>query len=71
MSDIYVRDTESALETFADWFDDGFKGSIHPSFQDAHNTLLSEIESLIYEYKEKITKIEELQEELEELKEGK
>ena len=32
---------------------------------------IEEIESLIYEYKEKITKIEELQEELEELKEGK
>lgn len=71
MSDIYVRDLEKAVEAFEDWFDSGFKESLSEGFKDAHSTLITEIECVLNEYKEKITKIEDLECELEELKEGK
>jgi hypothetical protein len=71
MSDRYVRDLEESVKEFNAWFDIGFKDSLSEGFNNAHSTLLTEIECLIDEYKEKIAKIEELKEELEELKEGK
>ena len=70
MSDIYVRDTEKAVEDLDFWFED-IKGVVKDDFKEAYDTMMSEIDGLISEYKDKIVKIEELEEELEELKEGK
>ena len=70
MSDIYVRDTEKAVEEIDFWFED-IKGVVKDEFKEAYDTMMFEVDGLIGEYKEKILKIEKLEEELEELKEGK
>jgi len=70
MSDIYVRDTEKAVQEFGFWFDE-IEGVVKDEFKEAYDTMMSEIDGLISEYKDKIVKIEELECELEELKEGK
>ena len=70
MSDIYVRDTEKAVQDLDYWFDD-IKDAVKDEFKEAYDTAMFEIDGLISEYNEKILKIENLEEELEELKEGK
>ena len=67
MSDIYVKDTEKAMHKFANWFE-YIEDSLRDEFKESYSTFASEVEGLIEQYKDKLEKIEELEEEIQELK---
>ncbi len=66
MEDIHTKDTEKAMHKFANWWED-IDNLVRCEFSESYSEFINEVEGLLSEYKDKLDKIEELEEKIVEL----
>lgn len=66
MSDVYFKDTKKAMREFDAYFSD-IKSMLSEDFKEAYQKMTTEVDGILSEYDDKLIKIEELEEKIEEL----